>query len=217
MGVTILFPCIIQCSCRKEDEQSVKDADGNSYTTVKIGQQTWMAENLKTTRYNDGTPITLITHPSMWYNLMGTYCWYDNDISHKDSYGALYNWYAVETGKLCPKGWHVPTDDEWTILTDYLGTDSVAGGMMKEKGTAHWRTPNKGATNSSGFTALPGGYRGGTTGYFGDIGYFGNWWSSSSSFANKAWLRKMYYDNTKMVRYDLLKTYGFSVRCVKDN
>ncbi len=136
------------------------DIEGNEYKTIQIGNQTWMAENLRTTKYNDGSSIPVVNDNISWLNLTtAAYCWYDNDISRKDIYGALYNWHTVTSGNLCPAGWHVPKNEEWTVLTAYLGGESVAGGKLKETGTAHWN-PNSDATNESGFTALPGGMRG---------------------------------------------------------
>ena len=138
---------------------TVTDIDGNVYHTVKIGTQVWMVENLKTTKYNDGTPIPLVTANSSWAILTTPgYCFYNNDANvNKATYGAMYNWYIVNTGKLCPAGWHVPIDAEWTTLTNYLGSENAAGGKLKEFGISHWVTPNDGTTNSSGFTALPAG------------------------------------------------------------
>ena len=122
----------------------VQDIDGNNYLTVTIGTQIWMAENLRTTKYNDGTAIPLVTDNTTWANLTTpAYCWYNNDAKTNGStYGALYNWYSVNTKKLCPTGWHVPNDTEWTTLTTYLGGTAVAGGKLKETGTAHWYSPN---------------------------------------------------------------------------
>ncbi len=142
-------------------ESGVTDIDNNHYEAVRIGSQLWMAENLKTTRYNDGTPIPLVTDSLEWDNLVTpAYCWYRNDpVTYGETYGALYNLHVVSTGILCPSGWHVPSDAEWTVLSDYLGGESVAGGKLKEAGTTHWYTPNAGATNETGFTALPGGIR----------------------------------------------------------
>lgn len=132
----------------------IADADGNTYKIIKIGDQVWTAENLRTTRYNDGTEIPLVTDYTAWTNLTTpAYAWTNNDIGNKSVYGALYNWFAVKTCKLCPSGWHVPTDAEWTILENHLGGISVAGGKMKETGTEHWFAPNTDATNESGFTA----------------------------------------------------------------
>ena len=143
----------------------IADADGNTYKIIKIGDQVWTAENLRTTRYNDGTEIPLVTDYTAWTNLTTpSYAWTNNDIGNKSVYGALYNWFVVKTCKLCPSGWHVPTDAEWTILENHLGGISVAGGKMKETGTEHWFAPNTDATNESGFTALPGGWRDGDNG-----------------------------------------------------
>jgi len=137
---------------------TLSDIEGNSYKTIQIGTQVWMAENLKTAKYNDNTSIPLVTI-GLWGDTNPAYSWYNNDPATKDTYGALYKWYTVATGKLCPTGWHVPSDVEWTTLTTFLGGEGVAGGRMKESGTGHWLTPNSDATNSSGFTALPVGSR----------------------------------------------------------
>ena len=195
----------------------VTDTDGNVYQTVTIGTQVWMAENLKTTKYNDGSPIPLVTDSAAWVTLPTPgYCWYNNDAAtYKSTYGALYNWYAVNTGKLAPTGWHVPTDAEWRTLTTFFGGESVAGGKLKEAGATHWNSPNTGATNSSGFSGLPGGSRY-FNGTFISVGNFEYWWSSSAFDATSAWFRGVYYDNATVNRYYNDCTYGFSVRCVKD-
>lgn len=156
--VLLLF-LLSGCEKKKEVPEEVLDTDGNIYHTVVIGNQVWIVENLKTTRYNDGTSIPLVTGNTEWINLTTPgYCWYDNDITNKETYGALYNWYAVQTNKICPAGWHVPSDSEWTALTDFLGGESTAGGKLKEAGTMHWDSPNTGATDESGLTLLPGGF-----------------------------------------------------------
>jgi uncharacterized protein (TIGR02145 family) len=137
----------------------VTDIDGNVYNTVTIGDQVWMAENLKTTKLNDGTSISNAIDNIAWASLSTPgYCWFINNRATYEIYGALYNWYAVYTDKLCPTGWHVPSNSEWTTLTDHLGGAEVAGGKLKESGSSHWASPNTGATNVTGFTALPGGY-----------------------------------------------------------
>ena len=194
---------------------TLTDADGNTYGLIKIGSQIWMAENLKTTKYNDGTSIPLVTNNTSWAVLSTPgYCWYNNDAStYKNTYGALYNFYTVETGKLCPTGWHVPTNIEWTALTTYLGGESVAGGKLKETGTTHWNSPNTGATNETGFTALPGGYRN-NNGAFNDIGNQGDWWSSTESGTNNAWFRYMLYNSNSVHISSYYKIYGFPVRCL---
>jgi uncharacterized protein (TIGR02145 family) len=199
------------------DSNTVTDVDGNIYHTVTIGTQTWMVENLKTTKCNDGTAIPLVTDTTAWHILATPgYCWYNNDsAAYGNDYGALYNWFAVNTGKLAPKGWHVPTDAEWTTLTTYLGGESNAGLPLKD--TTHWSSPNY-ATNTSGFSALPGGYRN-FYGTFYSIGTNGYWWSSTAygEGATYSWSRFMYYNFSDVNRYSSSVTLGFSVRCIKDN
>jgi uncharacterized protein (TIGR02145 family) len=194
----------------------VTDADGNSYTSVTIGSQVWMVENLKTTKYSDGSPISNLTDNTQWTNTTdGAYCWYENNISNKNTYGALYNFYAINTGKICPTGWHVPSDAEWTTLTTYLGGESIAGGKLKESGTSHWQSPNSGATNETGFTAIPGGHRY-YYGIFVDNGIYGDMWTSTEISAS-AWTRSMDFDKTIVRRENSSFGNGYSVRCVKDN
>jgi uncharacterized protein (TIGR02145 family) len=195
----------------------VKDYDGNLYTTIKIGDLVWMGENLKTTHYKDGEVITNVTDDTEWSGLSTPgYCWYNNDASiYGATYGALYNWYAVNTGKICPTGWHVPSDVEWTKLTTYLGGESAAGGKLKETGFTHWLNPNLGATNESSFTALPGAYRH-LNGTFANIGKNGDWWLATEYDATTALGRYLYYDVSGADGYNLNKKYGFSVRCVRD-
>ena len=211
------------------DFTECKDADTNYYSVVHIGTQTWMAENLKTTRYDDNSAIPLVTENSAWVDLITpAFCWYENDEeSYKNIYGALYNWYAVDTitngsKSVCPSGWHVPSDAEWTILTDYLEGESVAGGKLKETGTLHWDSPNTDATNESGFTALPGSFRYYIDGNFGNngggvVGICGYWWSSTEGSETGAWVRGMYNNYSMLYRtISLSKNVAFSVRCVKD-
>jgi len=193
---------------------SVSDIDGNIYKTIQIGSQTWMAENLKTTKFNDNTPVPFVTEVTIWSELSTPgYTWYNND---SIGYGALYNWYSVNTGKLCPAGWHVPSDDEWTGLTTYLGGDSIAGDRIKETGILHWITPNTGATNESGLTGLPGGYRN-YIGSFGNIKKIGYWWTSTIFNTVDAYYRFISSDFKPVVRSNSSQKGGFSVRCLKDN
>jgi uncharacterized protein (TIGR02145 family) len=201
---------------------NITDKEGNSYKTVYIGTQQWMAENLKVTKYNDGTAIPNITDNTQWSNLTtGAWSYYNNDVANNAKYGKLYNWYAVSkisngNKNVCPTGWHVPTDAEWTVLTDYLGGASVAGGKMKEVGTTSWNSPNTDATNTSLFSALPGGYRGGY-GYNYDIGGGGYWWSSSEGSTSDAWSRYLGYSDGNAERgFGFEKRGGFSVRCLRD-
>jgi uncharacterized protein (TIGR02145 family) len=177
-----------------------------------------MAENLRTTKYNDGTSITNVTSTSEWQNLTTeAYCNYKNTTNNDTiaTYGRLYNWYAVNTGKLAPEGWHVPTDAEWSTLTGYLGGESVAGGKLKETGTTHWGSPNTGATNETGFTALPGGHRLFNSA-FEYLGYYGYWWSSTEVGSNTAYYRLVSYEYSSVNSLGYSKLLGFSVRCVKD-
>jgi uncharacterized protein (TIGR02145 family) len=192
---------------------SIYDSEGNKYRTIEIGTQTWMAENLKSVRLNDGTDIPFVPDGNYWYNLTTPgYCWFNND---SVGYGALYNWYTVNTGKLCPEGWHVPTDEEWTILTDYLGGRGVAGGKLNETGSSHWLSPNTGATNESGFTGLPAGYRS-YAGGFSSIKNYGFWWSSTEWSSSGAWYRDAYYGYESVDRSNSNKKSGATVRCLKD-
>lgn len=193
------------------------DIDGNTYNTITIGDQVWMQENLKATKLNDGTAIPNVTVEDTWLHTDDPgYGWYDNDaLTNGDIYGGLYNWYAVNTGSLCPDGWHVPTDAEWTILTDYLGGEAVAGGPLKEAGTEHWYSPNTDATNTSDFTALPGGYRSNGGQYY-SIGSRGSWHTSSEKDNIYVWRRDMQSNHGEVQRWNNNKNFGFSVRCIKD-
>jgi len=204
---------------QNNNDSIVTDIDGNVYHTVTIGTQVWMVENLKTTKYNDGTPIPLVTNNVEWANLTTPgYCWFNNDEStHKEPYGAMYNWYTIETGKLAPTGWHVPTyDGDFNTLANYLGGSNVAGGKLKEIGTLHWNPPNTGATNETGFTALPGGYRN-YQGIFDGVGIIGYLWSATQRSTASAWLRSLAYSHTIFNYGSDDKMLGFSVRCVKDS
>jgi uncharacterized protein (TIGR02145 family) len=212
---------MLNSSCEHDDNNNqsatVSDIDGNVYHTVTLGTQVWMVENLKTTRYRNGDPIQNATSPELWvFSIAGAYRMYDNDESYADTYGFLYNWYAVNDSRnICPTGWHVPTDTEWNTLVTYLGGDNVAGGKLKETGTTHWISPNMGATNSSGFTALPGGsaYYDAT---FDRLGENGNWWCATEYDAGNAWYIVLAYYSGFMYNDYCIKTNGFSVRCLKD-
>lgn len=216
MGILVL----LSNSCDLIDNETdpiLKDSDGNIYETVDIGEQVWMAENLKTTHYDDGTVIPLVTTATEWENLTTPgFCWYDNDINtNGNTYGALYNWYAVDTDKLCPSGWHVPSDEDWSILITYLDGDSIAGGKLKESGTAHWEIPNTGATNTTNFTALPNGYRDIAGVYFG-IEKYSFWWSTTSVSAISAWNTSLSYASENVSRPGAFMQNGFAIRCIKD-
>jgi len=199
------------------DTTIVTDIDGNIYQTIQIGDQRWMAENLKVTRYRNGDPIPNVTSNVTWEALTtDAYCGYNNSQVNVITYGRLYNWYAVEDSRnLAPNGWHVPSDDDWQILIDYLGGASIAGGKMKTTGTAHWLSPNTGATNESGFSALPAGCRD-YTGHCTNIVYHAYFWSTDEIDNSNAWHRRLdyYYSRAFHETYD--KRAGFSIRCVRD-
>lgn len=196
---------------------TVTDIDGNVYKTVKICDQWWMAENLKVTKYQNGDLIPNVKGNSDWMNLStGAYCEYDTDSSNVPTYGRLYNWYAVDDNRnIAPAGWHVPSDAEWQILVECLGDSTVAGGKMKESGTEHWNNPNTGATNVSGFLALPAGARSGFGG-FGSIRDGAYYWCTTQSSTYLAWHRSLETSYAGIYRYILVKIGGFSVRCVRD-
>ena len=195
--------------------------------TITIGTQFWQNTNLNVSSYSDGTSIPQVTDPTAWVNLTtGAWCYYNNDSATGTTYGKLYNWYAVvgiwneasktdvtQRKKLAPTGYHVPSDAEWTTLTDYLGGVGVAGGKMKA--TTLWNSPNTDATNTSGFTGLPGGCRG-YTGTFGNVGNIGIWWSSSEANTAVAWDRNLNYNNGGANSYLNDETNGYSVRCLRD-
>ncbi len=194
----------------------VADADNNYYYSVTIGTQTWMQENLKTTHFRDGSVISQVTGNTDWKNLTTSgYCWYSNEETrYKDLYGALYNWFAVSSGKLCPAGWHVPTNSEWITLTNYLGGEVAAGSKLKESGSTHWGDINTG-TNETGFTALPGGSRG-DDGAFTNSGVSGHFWSSSPVLPATSYSAVLYNNSTSLTRVSNPNVSGLSVRCVKD-
>jgi uncharacterized protein (TIGR02145 family) len=201
--------------------QNIIDLEGNTYKSVYIGTQQWMAENLKVSKYNDGTTIPNITDNTEWSNLTtGAWCYYNNDAANNDKYGKLYNWYTVRSKSngnknVCPTGWHVPTDAEWTVLTDYLGGTSVAGGKLKEVGTTSWNSSNTDATNTTLFSALPGGYSI-QTGGVGSLGDGGYWWCSSENDLLYAYAIEMHKNVSSVNLFNVLKKNGFSVRCIRD-
>jgi uncharacterized protein (TIGR02145 family) len=216
---------ILTNSCKKDEDNNnnpppdntVTDIDGNVYHIITIGTQVWMVENLRVTRYRNGDPIPNVTDAKQWELLKsGGYCIYDNNSANSSVYGFLYNWYAVsDTHNLAPTGWHIPTDLEWTTLTTFLGGENVAGGKLKETDTIHWMIPNKGATNETGFTALPGGIRN-FMGAFTTIRDYGGWWSSTKYETEFAYYRYITFNAINTSRFNCIKSYGLSVRCLKD-
>jgi uncharacterized protein (TIGR02145 family) len=216
--------------CESDCPPIVTDIDGNTYFTVEIGDQCWMAENLEVTHYRNGDPIPNVTDVGEWLGLStGAYCNYDNDEGNVATYGRLYNWYAVDDSRsIAPEGWHVPTDEELKQLEMYLGmsqfeADNIGwrgtdeGGKLKETGTTHWLSPNTGTTNESGFTVLPGGYRNHPDGNFNVINDWAYFWSSSESSSSAAIDRSLTHEYLQIYRYNNSeKRHGNSVRCVRD-
>ena len=226
---------ILMISCEKSEPKqtqdftgqtgTVIDIEGNVYKTIEIGTQIWMAENLRTALLNDSSSILdncshiiTVLNDIGYINVLTTgYCWYNNlNDTTKNHFGALYNFYAVETERLCPIGWHVPSEAEWNTLTDYLGGKSIAGGILKESGLRYWNNPNKGATNESGFNALPGGRRYSSHNTFCEIREFGYWWTSTSKSVGIASTKYMFYDNTAVLDREFPKTTACSIRCIKN-
>ena len=199
------FPCL--------GSSTVADVDGNIYNTIQIGTQCWMRENIKAKHYANG-------------NALSRYCYIGNE-AYCDTFGGLYNWPTIMNGSssgsfvpsgiqgICPTGWHLPSDPEWDILIYFLGGDSLAGGKMKETGINHWNSPNIGATNSSGFSALPGGYRYSGGGYH-TMGEYAYWWSTTEYFTNATWVRSIKHDGEIVYHYYDFNDNCFAVRCLKD-
>jgi uncharacterized protein (TIGR02145 family) len=244
-GLLMLF--LLIHSCQKIDYNgqigSVSDVDGNSYTTVVIRNQVWMTENLRTTKYNDGTEIPLVTDPTEWAALTtGAYGDYGDNPSYSFTSGKLYNWYVVDNnaatkvasngGKnVCPTGWHVPSDAEWTILVNYLIANgynwdaSSAGNKIGKSlaATSGWTAydtlgtvgNDQTSNNTSGFNAIPGGYRL-NNGTYSNIGSYSGWWSSTAYSSSDAYGRGMYYISSSLGRNVINRRYGFSVRCIKN-
>ncbi len=217
-------------------ESTVIDIEGNIYKTIRIGGQLWMAENLKTKTFNDGTPIQLVTDNKAWYNMKTpAYCWYNNDEStNKNKYGALYNWYAAGSGKLCPLGWHVSSDNDWQELENYL----VANGHNSNKGTSEmigkslaaktgWNPSSMPSDvgsdllpefiNKSGFSALPGGFRTTNGGFSSPEGIGGYWWTSTEKNENQAWFKNLINYRGTLEEVAQSKYFGCSIRCVKND
>ena len=200
---------------------NITDVEGNSYKTVYIGTQQWMGENLKVSKYSDGASIPNITENTQWSNLISAaWVYYNNDAANNVKYGKLYNWYVVSkttngNKNVCPSGWHVPTDAEWTVLTDYLGGIGIAGGKLKEVGVINWNSSNLEVTNMSLFTGLPGGYRNYDGNYSG-TSFNGNWWSSSPYNSGYVWARYLSSTTVDLNRGNNDSRLGFSIRCIKD-
>ena len=223
-SICLLFS--IASHCGRVDKNTIKDIDGNIYRTVEIGNYRWMAENLKTSTYNDGTLIPNVKDQSVWIrNYDGAYCWYNNNKSYADTFGLLYNWYSVNSGKICPEGWRIPTDDDWKYLEGYVDTKYGIGNPewnkmglrgydagKRLKAVSGWR-PGITGTDDHGFSALPGGehlsrfFAGGSSGF---------WWSSTEASASSAFYRNLIYSYELIARDTHPKRMGFSIRCIKE-
>ena len=228
--ITILALAMIFSFGVNTSVSQVTDIDGNTYKTVTIDSQVWTSENLNVSRYRNGDTIPQVQDSIEWANLKtGAWCYYNNDSANGKIYGKLYNWYAVNDSRgLAPEGWHIPTDAEWTTLTDFLGgitkehklgdgtkywyIENVGG---KLKATTLWESPNYGASNSSGFTAFPGGYRS-INGSYGNISEYSSFWSASEYDSLNAWNRNLDCIHSDVLRLNYYKKYGISVRCVRD-
>jgi len=222
LGVAIVVSFILNQRCEKNPTEStnpiiVKDIDGNTYNTVKVGKQLWMSENLKVIHYRNGDLIPCVIDSSIWNHLTsGAYCTYNNDEINVGIYGRLYNWYTVDDNrKLAPAGWHVPSEEEFQVLVDNLGGKDKAGAKLKETGTAHWKTTNDGATNESGFTALPGGLRSENDEFY-QIGIMAIFWSSTNWSYTHASGLALLNSYSGVLQGGYTKQMGFSVRCIKD-
>ena len=221
--ILILISFTFLNGCQKEGpsndtntDLTVVDMDGNTYHTKVIGTQTWMVENLKTTTYRNGDPIPYLTDPTDWENsTSGAYCECDDDPSNTSDYGYLYNWYVISDARgIAPEGWHIPSEAEWATMVDFLGGEAIAGDKLKESGTDHWIV-NTDASNESGFTGLPGGYRSSIGTYY-DFGEFGLWWTSTNSSVTSSYYYSLSAYNSA-VNYDSHPNIdGSSIRCVKD-
>jgi uncharacterized protein (TIGR02145 family) len=219
MGLFLLSLSISFKSFAQESTETVQDIDGNVYPIITIGKQVWMKVDLKTTRYSNGDSIgtTIPATLDITNEPTPKYQWaYNGEEINMEIYGRLYSWYAATDDRnICPTGWHVPTDADWSTLTTYLVGEYIAGGKLKETGIIHWKSPNAEATNESGFTALPGGYRYGN-GTFYDIGGTGNWWSSTEVSTNNAWCYTLYNNLRNVNKHYGKKTNDLSVRCIRD-
>ena len=219
---------VIFYKANKDLTNTVTDVEGTIYKTVTLGTQTWMAENLRTSKYNDNTDIPNVKDAAAWTNLTtDAQCTYNNTNDSLSIYGRYYNWYAAKTGKLCPTGWHIPTDHEFNVLEFYLDntvdttksvndkTGTTIGNQLKQVGTKHWKAPNDGATNSSGFNAVPAGYRQYDSGSFNGATDVAWYMTISDPNSTNTWARRLFSTSSQITRTNYDKKYGFAVRCVK--
>lgn len=213
-GILLLSASVFY-GCEKESNLPV-DGDGNVYDTIVIGTQVWLAEDLKTTKYNNGVSIPLITDNTQWASMSSAaFCWYENNDTLKENYGALYNWWAAKVSFLCPVGYHVPSKDEWQTLIDYLGGEEIAGDKLKTTGNQFWASGNH-STNESEFSAMPGGLRFPNDGSFNSMTGWGYWWTSTSRSGDSGYRVSMFCSHSFAEIGSFGKQSGYSVRCVKD-
>ena len=213
-----LLPVLFLHQCEKESKLPT-DGDGNTYDTIVIGTQVWLAENLKTTKYNNRISIPLITDNAQWISTTSAaYCWYENNSDLKDTYGALYNWWAIKVSNLCPVGYHVPNSQEWNVLIEYFGGKDIAGGKLKMTGNTVWKN-NIFATNESGFSAVGGGFRQNSDGVFASLKLNGSWWSTVSGINEDNGYGLIIYDASgeALLGGGVNKKKGISVRCLKND
>mgnify|MGYP000241754481 CR=1 FL=1 len=216
-SLIMIMSGLLFCSGCSKDEMTVTDVEGNTYKTVTIAGKTWMAESLRTTKFSDGSSIPLVAAGTAWAaTTTAAYINVDNSADNAPVYGRLYNWYAVaDSRKLCPEGWHVPSNQEYIDMITALGGSSVAGGKMKETGTAHWNSPNGGASNQSGFTGRGAGYIN-YQGVFKDFRYITGFWTSTQSTSSYAYHVGLLFDLADCDNYAVDKRTGLQVRCIKD-
>jgi uncharacterized protein (TIGR02145 family) len=225
--IDFIFIAFLTFSCEKYTKSTidytgetgeVTDSEGNIYKTIGIGTQIWMTQNLKSTKLNDGTKIPVVTKDTNWiYHDGPAICWYNNDSAgFNNIYGPLYNFHTVNTGQICPLGWHVPTDSDWKVLEKYLGGNEVAGGKLKNPESKYWNSPNPCIVNHYNFNALPGGSRRHYKGVFLDIKNIGYWWTSSPRDYFYALAISMSYENKYLGRFQSDTKNAYSIRCLKD-
>ena len=218
MKIKILTLSYLFISTISIHAQTVTDVDGNTYNTISIGNQTWLTENLKVTKYNDQVPISLVLDDASWSTQTEpAYCYYQGDIANANGYGNLYNWHVVNNAKnVCPSGYYVPSIADWEELITFVGGNAVAGGKLKEMGLEHWLDPNTGADNSSSFTLLPSGWRANNNGFYENLSYMAFVWSSTSVDAQSSSIILVGYDSPACYTSDSHILTGLPIRCLKD-
>jgi uncharacterized protein (TIGR02145 family) len=218
MKISLIILSFMFLDLSTVSSQTVSDIDGNTYSTVSIGNQVWMGENLKVTKFNDQNPIALVLDDTQWSSqTQAAYCYYQGDITNSNDYGNMYNWYVVNNSRnVCPTGYHVPSITEWEELITFLGGNAVAGGKLKEAGFAHWLSPNTGADNSSNFTLLPSGWRANNNGFYENLSYMAYLWSSTAVDALSSNIMLVGHDSPAAYTSESHILTGLPIRCLKD-